>query len=357
MGFLYLEIFAIPFLREKSNVVAFIGDSFAYEEFARNGSLEEMFLVGSTFTSEGPINLFGIVAIGKAAMWVSAHHYEYIVFVINVLLLALTMRNAQAIFSFYQARNYHAFLWLFMLNPAVLASMVSLNKEIFGLFFISSFIRNLIHGSLGRYLLVLVISYFVREFYAFTGVLFFVMSKLRLSPIYYLVAISAIFPFTITREIMIPADAFQQRYSDLLAALSEIDGHPFGYLITYWPKVVAGLYPGLAPHRFSELSLDNLYGDAMTFSSIAFAVCSLMVGLNILAGQRIPKVVLSMFWSYTFLACLPQVSSHRFLFPLYTIMPMMVLLCGKRDSQERQTLSEAARGGSRSVTAGAKQRG
>jgi len=213
LGFIYLQVFAIPSLRGKSDIVAFVPDSFQYQERARTKSTAELLPHG--YNPEGllygySLNLFGITMVGKIAQWLSNKHYEYIVFLLNFFLLILTIKNCQDIFEFYRSPNYAVFLLLLFCNPLIIASLVSLNKEIWGLFFVTFFLRNRIYKAHVRYFLVVLFSFLMRDIFFFTGILFFLMTTLKIRRFFYLIIISILAPF-IVPEAIAQCNSFKEK--------------------------------------------------------------------------------------------------------------------------------------------------
>ena len=87
LGLIYLQVFAIPSLRGNSDIGAFVGDSFEYQEYARTKSTAELLPYGYNPKARlhgYSLNLFGISMVGKIAQRLSDKHYEYIVFFLKL---------------------------------------------------------------------------------------------------------------------------------------------------------------------------------------------------------------------------------------------------------------------------------
>ncbi len=331
LGLIYLQVFAIPSLRGKSEIVAFVGDSVEYQERARTKSTAELLPFG--YNPKGllygySLNFFGITMVGKIAQRLNNKHYEYIVFALNFFLLILTIKNCQDIFKFYRSPNYAVFLFLFFCNPLVIANLVSLNKEIWGLCFIISFLRNRIYKAHVRYFLVMLFSFFIRDVFFFTGVLFFLMTTLKIKRLFFLIIISIIAPFMIPESMVHYSIRAGQRSAMLMDFFANIQSYPFGYLFTYFPKLIINMYTGLYPPRWADFSFHDIYGFFSLISSVTFFLCSLIIVYKIILLRRIRKnsILISIFCAFTFLHCLISYSVHRYYFPLYPIVVILALL-------------------------------
>ena len=330
LGLVYLQVFAIPSLRGKSEIAAFVGDSFEYQELARTKSTAELLPLG--YNSKRQLygfsfNLTGISIVGKIAQKVSDQNYEYIVFIINFILLILTIINCQKIFEFYKSHNYAVFLLLLFCNPLIIANLTSLNKEIWGLFFLVSFLRNRIYKANVRYFLAVLFSFFIRDIFFFTGILFFLMTKIKLKRFVYLIGISVIAPFAIPEATVHHSMEIGQRSAIFMDFFANIQSYQFGYILTYFPKLLINMFTGLYPPRWWDFSFNNIYGFFSLISSVVFFLCSLIIvhKLIILRKTSIP-VLISIFCAFTFMHCLISHSVHRYYFPLYPIVAMLALL-------------------------------
>ena len=92
LGLIYLQAIAIPSLKGNSDIAAFVGDSFEYQEYARTKSITELLPYGYNPKARlhgYSFNLYGISMVGKLAQKLSSKHYEYIVFLLNFFLHVL----------------------------------------------------------------------------------------------------------------------------------------------------------------------------------------------------------------------------------------------------------------------------
>ncbi len=330
LGLIYLQAIAIPSLKGNSDIAAFVGDSFEYQEYARTKSITELLPYGYNPKARlhgYSFNLYGISMVGKLAQKLSSKHYEYIVFLLNFFLLIITIKNCQDIFVFYKSSNYAAFLLLFFCNPLIIANLVSLNKEIWGLCFIVSFLRNKIYKAHVRYFLVMLFSFFIRDGFFFTGALFFLMTTLKIKRVFYFIIISILAPFVVPKSIVHHSMEVGQRSAILMDSFANIQSYPFGYLFTYFPKLMINIYTGLYPPRWAGLSFQNIYLLFSLISSVAFFLCSLIIAYRfILLKRRKSSILISIFFAFTILHCLMLHSVHRYFFPLYPIVVMLAIL-------------------------------
>jgi len=332
LGLIYLQVLAIPSLRGNSDIVAFGGDSFEYQELARTKSTAELLPYGYNPKARlhgYSFNLSGISMVGKAAHLLSNKHYEYIVFFLNFFLLIITIKNCQDIFVFYKSPNYAVFLLLFFCNPLVIANLVSLNKEIWGLCFIISFLRNRLYKAYLRYFLVMLFSFFIRDGFFFTGVIFFLMTTLKVKRVFYLIIISILAPFVVPKSIVHHSIEAGQRSAILMDFFANIQSYPFGYLFTYFPKLIINMYTGLYPPRWASLSFHNIYEFFSLISSVVFFFCSLIIVYKIILFRKRRQgssILISIFCAFTFVHCLISYSVHRYYYPLYPIVVILALL-------------------------------
>jgi len=332
LGLIYLQTFAIPAIRGESEVVAFVGDSFEYQERARTKSTAELLSYGynpKALLYGYSLNFFGISMVGKIAQQLSDKHYEYIVFFLNFFLLIFTIKNCQDIFEFYKSPNYAIFLLLFFCNPVIVANLASLNKEIWGLYFIISFLRNRIYKAYAKYFLVMLFSFLIRDVFFVTGALFFLMTTLKIKRVFYLIIISILAPFVVPEAMVHHSTEVGQRSAILMDFFANIQSYPFGYLFTYFPKLMINMYTGLYPPRWACLSFHNIYEFFSLISSAMFFFCSLIIVYKIILFRKRRQgssILISIFCAFSFVHCLISYSVHRYYFPLYPIVVILALL-------------------------------
>jgi hypothetical protein len=327
IALVYLQMIALPVLRGQSKVYAFVvGDAMLYmDPIYSNDYLRT---IDRGIFSANRFNMLGMILLGKTALWISPQNPEYVVFCFNILVLAATIRNFQHILLFYRCNKYHLFLLLFLLNPLVLMSTVALNKEIWGLFFVSLFLRHRIYRKYIRYSMAVLVSFFIRDVYAAAGILFLIMSTVRLKKIYCLLFITLLVAFVTTQGMqylyMRGQDELSTGFSLLL---NNIQSYPFGYLLVYFPKLILDMIGQLSPIRFFEIDSANLVAVYTRVSCLLFLICACTILHKLFTLKRIlNRHMVNLFFAYTFIACIPLVIQHRYIFPVYPVLILIALL-------------------------------
>lgn len=327
VALLYLHMIALPVLRGQSKVYAFIaGDAMLYMDpvYSHNYLRD----IGRGIFVVNKFNVFGMCFLGKTALWISPQNPEYVVFCFNILVLAATIRNFQHILLFYRSNKYHLFLPLFLLNPIVLMSTVALNKEIWGLFFVSSFLKHRLHGQYVHYFIVAVISFFIRDIYAVIGVLFLLMSTVKLNKVFYLVLISVLLPAILPKsmtELLIQGQ--DESSLGLTLLLDKIQALPLGYVLTYLPKLVMSMFSSLSPIRFFDVAIWNWVAVYTRVSCLLFLVLTCIVLHKYFCLKRgFDRQMVNLFFAYTLVACVVPFVHHRYIFPVYPVLILIALL-------------------------------
>jgi len=327
IALVYLQMIAVPVFRGQSALYPFyVGDATLYMDpihaydYLRN--------IGREFFSINRSNMLGMLLLGKAALWISPQSPEYVVFCFNILVLAATIRNFQHIFHFYKSDKYRLFLLLFLMNPLVLMGTVALNKEIWGLFFISSFLKYRLYKKNVCYFITAVISFFIRDIYSIAGILFFLLSTLKIRKLYYLILISLLAPFVVSHRIVEYFLIEGQDASSIgfTVFLHKIQSLPFGYLFAYFPKLILDMFGPLNPIRFTDIDSKNWVGIFTMISAVLFLSFFSIVLYKIFMKKKFTPVFVNLFFSYTFIVCITPYIIHRYIFPIYPILMMLSLL-------------------------------
>jgi hypothetical protein len=327
IGLIYLQFIAIPVLRGQSDIYAFVvGDAQRYTDMQYlDDYLQNLW--GSEYGAN-KFNMLGMLILGKTALWISPKNFEYVIFCFNILILAVAIRNFQHIFEFYKSSQYRLFLVWFLLNPLVLMSTVALNKEILGIFFVSSFLRHRLYRTFTRYFIVVLISFFIRDAYAATGILFLLMTTLKVKKVYYIFFVSLLLPFVVPKgmtELLIRSQDELSKGVSLL--VNNIQSYPLGYLLVYFPKLILDMFGPLSPIRFFETDSTNLVAVYTKVSALLFLLFTgIILHIHLHSKRTFNRHLVSLFFAYTLIACLSPFFHHRYIFPIYPVLVMMPLL-------------------------------
>jgi hypothetical protein len=107
--------------------------------------------------------------------------------------------------------------------------------------------------------------------------------------------------------------------------LSTIQEYPFGYLLTYVPKLLLNAFEGIVRAR-EAIPAGDFYETFVRISSWLFLVGAIGVTGRIMAKKRIPLGPENMFLAYTFLICINAFVQHRYLLPLYPVLLCLLLM-------------------------------
>jgi hypothetical protein len=319
----YFVFFALPVLEGQSDVAAFVGDSFRYHRFAESPNIIQETLkavIAGVYASTGAFGLFGVSAAGWLLHYVFGEHYLFAVFSMNFMLLVLAMRNYAIAFNLVRNAGLGWFLLLLLLNPFLYATVSSLNKEIWGIFFISAYLRYAIKGQYGRFALMAAFALVLRDAYLAAGIAFLLIRLLPFKRYMYVAGVSLVIPI-VSQFTNIGSLDLDQKSAAIFGIFTKIEAVPLGYLLTYPAKVVIQLFAAAGPHRYLEISPTDLYGFAVTASStFALFISTAIVRRYMVGGARAPQVVVDLFLAYTVVFCFVPFSAHRLFTPLVPLL-------------------------------------
>lgn len=332
LSFIYFYNFVIPMIGQDSPIIGFlVGDVALY----MNPKIQDTFIESITRyndMSDFFDNVSGMLMIGIAGSWISRDYPAYVIFFFNILIFGATIRNFQYIFDFYKSKKYHLFLFYFMLNPLLLISLVTLNKEIWGILFISSFLRHRIYQTYKRYFIITVGAFFIRNVFGAFGVIFYLMTTFKINKIYYFIVVSLLVPFIIQEPkvnlLITGQDTFSLGFSILM---NNIQSYPLGYLLVYFPRLILDIISNLSPWALMNVTITNIYTICLIISEIWVLTFITVV----LYRQFILKITpdahfTSLFFAYTLIVCIEPIILHRYLFPVYPVLSMMLCLGNTR---------------------------
>jgi hypothetical protein len=336
LGFAYFLLITMPALHGESTIVGVLGDSFNYHAIAETASFKEMVThtLAPLYAGDygfANFGLFGISSAGWLARKIFGNQYELVIFVVNYILLLLTIKNYSRVFYGLDGRSYRFFLVLLLCNPAICPNLGSLNKEIWGLFFVSSFLKNVFLRKYFRFFVAAIASLMFRDAYFYVAILFLFMNWLSRNSIIVLIGVSLLLPVLLPNPVGNTAADLGARSTFMFMRMQEIEKHALGYLLTYMPKLAIQFFTGMYPARLADMATNNPYGASLTLSSTAFFISFLVLGYRRVTQRYRPElIVLRMFFAYTFVFCIIPYSAHRLFIPLYPVVAMMAVLGATR---------------------------
>ncbi|MHB8398582.1 MAG: hypothetical protein ACYDCI_06565 [Candidatus Limnocylindrales bacterium] len=352
LGVLYVLSYVSPAIEwhsltgEGTGDGKFLFDSIGYYETAQRLSLSQLFAVASAADWIRGLGLTNIALFAQGKVAQSAFPWDPSVgiFLLNVLIFGVGVRNALAI-----ARELGvelsplAKLTLF-LNPAVLLSTVSLTKEIWGLALITGFSLAAIRHRWVTLGVLAVISLFVREYYPVVAVFVALLTKPKLQPWILLVAVAFFMGFLesvlgfgdLTGFLALKAEQLGQQTATLMHTMGQVQSIPFGHIIAF-PIVLA---VNIASPMFNPASyatpVDAFFVQATTISSY------LSVGLLLVGASRhwrrrdlhATDIVWRHLFGFAVLLTLYPISQHRYWLAAYPLLVVWALANDKnRDSK------------------------
>jgi len=330
LGFAFLVFLVLPYLSGELDVYVYGGDNFTYREIARTGEINE--LIGDLLILR---NLVGLALFVKLAEFISLEHYDYVVLFLNLIILAIAIENFRRVFKLLAPRAYPLFIILLLANPYIVSNLCSANKEIFGFLFFSAFLRYTFERRVVKFMAVVLVSFLIRDAYAVAGILFFLLARLKINKLYYLVVLSIIFPFFFpTGQETMLLEGQDEKSLGISLLLNNIQSYPFGYVITYVPKLLLSAFADLSPLRIVK-SADNVIGNFTTISAALTLVLSLGLLYRIyVKNVQCNATILNLFYAYTLVSATTIFIHYRYLFPLYPILVMLVLTTTRNSARE-----------------------
>jgi len=325
-GYYYLTNLVLTNKLGYNDLYVYSGDSDTYNDHSTEETIIDMASPDELFHSLGTSNLLGMAATVFMAKLINDDNWEYVVLMLNLFILFATLRNYEIIFKSFGSHRYHIFLFLLLMNPLIIVGLANVSKEIWGLFIVSAFLRYRLERSYVRYLVITILSFLIRDVYFAIGVLFLVMSSIKINRLLYLIVISLAIPYVMPSGMIdLLVEGQDEKSIGLAVMMNSIQSYPFGYLIVYVPKLIISAFADLSPLRFFK-DQDNIIGTLTTMSSFMSFILTVVIGRALFLKKKcIKPILLDLFFSYTFIVAVTAFIHHRYLFPLYPILPLIVL--------------------------------
>lgn len=331
LGFAYLYLLVLPYLRGVNDLYVYNGDSVTYRNVAQ-GDIANDFLTGiKSGYAAGKFNLIGMASWSSIAESISYNYYYHVTLVLNLIVMMIAVRNYRLIFEYYNSREYPKFILLMALNLFIVSSLCNISKEIWGLLIISLFLKYALYKNWVKYMIVVACSFLIRDVYAFIGILFFVINNVKMKKICYLIGISLLVPFIVPEgQVRMLMQGQDEKSLGISILLNDIQLLPLGYIITYIPKLLLSAFADLSPLRFIKSS-NNIIGHFTTISAALSLILFLLICIKtFVKGIKCNKTLLNFTYAYTLIAAMTAFIHHRYLFPLYPALIMLLLIHGPK---------------------------
>ena len=284
--------------------------------------------------------------IGKFALVISPARPLLFVAALNHAAFVWTIAHYRAICRYYKV-SVERFLPLLMLNPLILFSMYTLNKEVLGLFIAGALVRYALEGRRVSFSVMLLIALLTRNvFFIFGLILLGRRLIFRTRPYVMLTLAALVVPIVLWATHNAPlgnefgsldllTTALNQQTSSVLVWAFNVSRVPFGYIVTY-PVVTAInlLSPLLNPQYYAEyVNGFNWSQAALQCSSLAFA--GILVATTKWTSWRslLQIAPLRLAFAITLFMSAYPLSQHRYLLPFYPLVALGYLVA--RSTRER----------------------
>ena len=239
------------------------------------------------------------------------------------------MLNIRGVLLFYGCKPKVIIWTIFfsVINPAIYVSSTSLNKEIWSIYFATSYIFYFVTKNKKLYFLNLIASLFIRDAIFLVGLIYYFLPKSKKYLMYLLyVASIIVVPILMLKitSISFTGATLQSRSANFFEIFMKIESIPFGYVLTLPFKVMIQFFAGTLSHHYLEWSSKSPYHIALTISSLLFLVISTIICM---------KATIKRIWFnpyiYTFIVvyviifCMIPYSVHRQFIPLF--IPLVLL--------------------------------
>lgn len=313
LGVLYLEYFVNPYLLGLIDFNIYGGDNFTYAEFSKIDFIDLII---------NPIefrNLSGMALFSKFT-FLFGDYYIYITLIVNLIIMHLALNNFRYILSKLNIHRYSLFNLLMAFNFYIVTFLCSINKELIGILILSYSAKFLLNKKYFYYISLVVFSFYIRDAYAFFLIMLGLIVNFKIPKfIYILFVCIVVFYATPDRQINILLEGQDDKSLGFMVWLANIQSYPFGYIITFIPKLILNLIGPLSPYRFFDIfSNGNIIGISSLLSSIwtLILLAYILFNDNIINRTK-NKLVGLIIFLFLFISCAPIFINYRYIFPVY----------------------------------------
>lgn len=282
----------------------------------------------SVFAGIGLTNI-AVIAEGMAADMLLPGAPLVLIFMMNYALLLAALHLYRRTLPSLGLTFTAAVELVILLNPFLLLNMVSLTKEIWGVFFVAAFVRSSATRSWMRLAIFGVLSMLVREYYIAVAAAMGLARILKHGVAALLVGVAGLIGLLetvlglgdLTGYRLSKSVELGQQSAPVMETLGAIQSLPFGHIVAF-PAVLAVnvLSPALNPHSY-EFSLDLYYVDANTISSFMFAVLILWgIRAEFLYPTPGRRILRQLLLAFAIIVTIYPISQHRYLLAAYPLL-------------------------------------
>lgn len=319
-------LFALnPMLIGYSKSYVMQGDNYYYLDLGENTEFLDLLFSPIMYR-----NLSGMALIAKFTLYFGDYQI-YAAALLNFLFLYLSLINFDKIMDKIGIYNKQMFYLLMLINLYFLSLFFSINKEIIGICILSYGVFFFLYGNFIKYFLLAFISFYIRDAYMFSLLLFFIICYFKKIPYYYyLLFISIVLPILIPeKQIDILLEGQDNKSIGLSIFFADLQSYPFGYIFTFLPKLFIQAFGALSPLRIGDaLIISNTIGLLTIISSfIIFLLTIILLYRITFKSCSVNKIILKFIYAFTLVTVTPLFLHLRYLFPLYPFLCIAYLSC------------------------------
>lgn len=311
---------------ENQDGIQFYADSSTYHQIVQGNHFVELDETGLVSVAS---NFFGPILILKIL-----NNNYYLISALNILILYISVIN---ISKLYKIKSFKLLLVL-LANPITISSLLSINKEIISLLFISVFLqylskRTVLLLSLSIFLalmvrwqliifIIVVVIYYSKINFLFKKTWHYAFALLLMCSFLYVLTESALSAVRLNFENSVDAHDGSGIWIKL------IDAQNSGYYFLVFPLKAAQLLFGLIPNISNINSPYNFYNDVIQVLS---SLATLILLFSLTTRKMTTKNNL-FFISllYLIIFCLSPIFTPRYLYPVYLMWSILVLINNKK---------------------------
>ena len=295
-----------------------------------------------------------VILLGKLALKVWPSHPLAFVAIVNHVLFVGTVLHCRAICRHYGVW-FERFLPLVLVNPLVLFTLYTLNKEAIGLFLVAATVRySLEDRKLPVVGLVLVALYTRNVLFGFCVLMLFRKLLMRIRWWQLLVAASLVWPAVLYVTHDQPFGSqfgsldsltryFNQQLSRVLTFALDLMKVPLGYVLAW--VIVTGI--DVASPAFN-IRYYRSYADHLNYAQITLQVSSIvficLIALTLFRARlQAPKIEpLFLFFVFTLFTGVFPLSQHRYLLPAFPLLIVAYLVATRTEAEHAADALPAA---------------
>ncbi len=326
----------------------YLQDSFDYFRTAVGFHLSSLFHHSPALTSAQPQGLIPSLGLTNSLLYVQEHvatfvssaHPEAVVFVLNYGLLVAALfcvaRVARRL-----GLEFSANLQLLVIaNPMVWLNMVSLTKDIWGVFFVSVFALGCVERRVALTIGFGLVSTLAREWYlvvalAIVAVTFFRIGVLRLLVVTSVLiggfALTAgahdLSGFSETRSLDLG-----QRSAHVMSAVAALQHYPLGQVVVFPVVLVFDLSAWLNGNQWNAVSKPYVAANLMSSALFTLVLVAALLRRRRRTRERLAEAwLVRVLGAFAIVVSLYPISQHRYLVPAWPLLVLLLAGASKTD--------------------------